>query len=75
MDLLLPSVKVSTKPGQLQVWEISTPIAVTIDAETDVKDGARKMLDHEVHRLIVVDKTGVVGIVSAFDFLRLLAES
>ncbi len=62
-------------PETTQVWEISTPIAITIDAETDVKDGARKMLDHQVHRLIVVDDKEVVGIVSAFDFLRLLTES
>ena len=67
--------KTPHSPETTQVWEICTPNAVTIGAETDVKDGARKMLDHQVHRLIVVDDKEVVGIVSAFDFLRLLPES
>ena len=59
-------------PETARVWEIYTPDVVTIGPDAEAKDGARKMLDQQVHRLIVVDHTGIVGIVSSFDFLRLL---
>lgn len=66
-----------------EVWEktaedILCPKPYTIEGEATLKEAARKMLNHRVHRLIVVTPSSVgkfvpVGVLSATDVLRELA--
>ena len=60
-------------PNVARVWEIANPRTVSIDVSESPKEAARKMLDEHVDRLIVVDGTAVVGILSSFDFLEIVA--
>ena len=60
-------------PYVARVWEIASPRMVTIEVSASPRDAARKMLDEHAHNLVVVDGAAVVGILSSFDFLTLVA--
>jgi len=66
-----------------KVWEktaedILCPYPYTIEGTATIKEAARKMLKHRIHRLLVVSPSKVgklipVGVVSATDILREIA--
>ena len=58
---------------QMGVSTVMSSDVVTIGPHTTVVDAARSMVEHRVHHLVVVDRGGVVGILSSFDLLRHLA--
>ncbi|MCA9070106.1 MAG: CBS domain-containing protein, partial [Planctomycetaceae bacterium] len=48
----------------------------SVSPDTPVRSVAEKMLDGEVHRILVLDaEQSVLGVISAIDFVRLFAES
>ncbi len=57
------------------VGEVMSPDLVTVSSVTTLPDAARLMLDHHIHRVLVVDGDDLVGVVSAFDFVRVVAET
>ncbi len=59
---------------QHTVEEIMSPEVVTVPSAASVADAARKMVRHEIHRLLVVDGEDLTGVLSAFDLVRLVAE-
>lgn len=56
------------------VEEIMSRDVVTVSSGTPLPEAAHLMLDHHIHRVLVVDGDDLVGVVSAFDFVRLVAE-
>ncbi len=54
------------------VAEIMTRGALTVDIDDPVDEVARKMVDSNIHRVIVVDSGKVCGIVTTFDLLKVL---
>jgi CBS domain-containing protein len=59
--------------GEHTVDEVMTRRIVGLPAETEVGDAARRMLQEHIHRLLVLDGEHLIGLVSATDFVRLLA--
>ncbi len=59
---------------ELKVGEIMTPSVFAVEAEAPINTVAQSMMDSHLHRLLVVRKGKVVGIVSTSDLLSLLAE-
>jgi CBS-domain-containing membrane protein len=56
-----------------EVREIMSPVVYSVTPESDALETVQRMLDHNVHRLFVVDDTGtLVGVVSTIDVLRRL---
>ena len=55
------------------VRDIMTPRPFTIPPGADVREVARQMLYGDVHRLFVADGNRVVGIISATDIVRAVA--
>jgi CBS domain-containing protein len=54
-----------------RVKELMTPVVFSVGPETPVAKVVEEMVSLKVHRLFVVDKTGVlVGVISALDVLR-----
>jgi predicted transcriptional regulator len=60
-------------PYYTRAWEIASPDIVTIDESASIQAAARLMLDRHLHHLMVVDADGMVGLISSFDFIRLVA--
>lgn len=58
----------------MSIEEIMTPALLTVDASDPAVDAVQMMIDHHIHRVIVVDVMGdLVGIITPMDFLRHLA--
>lgn len=60
-------------PGH--VWEVMTPHTLSVDAEDDVRDVARRMLEAGVHRVLVYEAGKVEGVVTSFDMLKVIVAS
>ena len=56
------------------VSRIMTEKVYTVPAYDDVSVAARVMRNHGIHRVVVTDEQKVVGVLSAFDLLRLVEE-
>ena len=56
------------------VGEIMTPVVHTADPDTSVGELARLMSSERIHRVIITRDSAVVGLVSAMDLLRVVAE-
>jgi CBS domain-containing protein len=73
---LSPPPSLGTGPpqvGQVRARELMTPAVFTVKPETPVPSLAEQMVELNVHRLFVVDESGVlVGVVTALDLLRYL---
>lgn len=59
--------------GALCAGDVMTTEVATIAPDTAFVEIARRMVDREVHRLMVVDRGRLVGIVTTMDVLRPLA--
>jgi CBS domain-containing protein len=56
----------------LTVAEIMTRDALTVDINESVSEVARKMVESNMHRVIVVESEQIRGIVTTFDLLKVL---
>lgn len=61
------------KPGA-PVSQIMTEKVYSVPAYDDVHVAARVMRNHQIHRVVVTDEQKIVGILSAFDLLRLVED-
>jgi CBS domain-containing protein len=62
--------------GDVRVEEVMTRELIHVGRDTPLKQVAQKMLDANVHRVLVMDeKFSLYGIISSFDFVRVVAES
>lgn len=59
----------------LDVEEIMTPVAFTVDPGMTVPELAQFLVQGRIHRAIVVENGRLVGLVTAFDVLRYVAET
>ena len=60
--------------GDVRVEEVMTRDLISVDRGTPLKKVARKMLDNDVHRVLVMDdKFNLYGIITSFDFVRVIA--
>ncbi len=59
----------------LTVKDIMAEAVVTVSPDTAVVEIARQMVDRHVHRVLVTDGEQVVGLISALDLARLIAEN
>jgi len=60
-------------PYYTRAWEIASPIVVTIDVTASIKEAANLMIEKHLHHLLVVNGDNMAGIVSSFDFIKLVA--
>ena len=58
----------------LSVQEIMSSPPVTVPATMSLENAARVMTEHDVHRVVAVDRKGrPVGVLSATDYVQLAA--
>jgi CBS domain-containing protein len=62
--------------GDVRVDEVMTRELIYVERDTPLKEVAQKMLSEDVHRVLVMDERfNLYGIVTSFDFVRVVAES
>jgi CBS domain-containing protein len=58
------------------VSEIMTPEVVSVDPDDDISTVAQKILEHQIHRVLVIDDESeedkLLGLISVFDLVTLL---
>jgi CBS domain-containing protein len=59
-------------PNYARVYEIANPKVITIESSASLEEAAQKMLHAHMHHLVVMDETTMVGVLSAFDFVKLV---
>ncbi len=69
-DLSAVPVDTSATP----VHAVMSQNVVSVDREASVGEAARLMRDRRIHRLLVTDRSVLVGIVSSLDLLAVLAD-
>ncbi len=62
----------SDRYGSLRVREVMRSQVVTCDVGTPVSEVAQLLIQHHIHRIIVVDRDKPVGIISSLDLVKLL---
>jgi CBS domain-containing protein len=58
-------------PNYARAYEIANRKVITINPSASIEEAAQKMVDEQVHHLVVVEEESIVGMLSAFDFARL----
>lgn len=59
---------------ELRVEDLMTHSVFAVEPDTPVEDVARTLAEHRIHRVLVTDDGTLVGIVSALDVVRQVAE-
>lgn len=59
--------------GDRKVRDVMGGRLLTVTSSDPVTTAAQRMIDHRVHRLVVIDDGRLAGIVSALDVLRVVA--
>jgi CBS domain-containing protein len=60
-------------PPDQSVEDIMTPSVVTVGPDASLPEVARLMVDGRLHRVLVAERGRILGIVTPFDVLRVLA--
>ena len=60
-------------PYYARVFEIANPKVISISPTTSIEEAARQMLASYVHHLLVMEQNRIVGILSSFDFVKMIA--
>ena len=61
-------------PSSQHVSDVLTPRVYSVNRDTGVAVAANIMRERRIHRLLVIDKGVLVGIVSSLDLLRVVEE-
>jgi CBS domain-containing membrane protein len=62
--------------GDVRVDEVMSRELIWVDRDTPLKKVASQMLNDDVHRVLVMDdRYNLYGIITSFDFVRVVAES
>jgi len=77
-ELLATFAQVAARSGtrleDLRVSDVMSRSIVAVSPDHDVVDVARAFSAHRVHRVLVVEGTTLVGLISSLDLVRLVAE-
>lgn len=58
----------------VEVRDIMTPIVLSVDEETPVKDIADVMMQEHLHRIFVTRDAKITGIITTYDMLKLISD-
>lgn len=67
-DFLVPGIEGAGRVDQVMTREVST-----VEGSATLRDAARLMIEKRAHHLIVTQDGKIVGMLSSFDFLELIA--
>lgn len=62
-------------PFYARACEIANPRVITVESSESIEVAAQRMLNEHVHHLVVMDGQTIAGMLSAFDFVRLVANA
>ena len=66
-------LRLRTQGGDAQAaraWQMCSYKPLTVQADSDLAEVAREMVERHVHHVVVADRGAVVGVLSSLDFVR-----
>lgn len=57
----------------VKAWQLCTYKPITVPQDALASDVARVMVERNIHHVVVIDSTGIAGVVSSMDFVRAFA--
>lgn len=60
-------------PNTVKAWQLCTYKPITVPQDVLASDVARVMVERNIHHVVVIDSTGIAGVVSSMDFVRTFA--
>ena len=57
----------------VDIQQVMKAKVLTVSPDTEARAAAALMLTHRIHHLVVMDSQKIVGIISSFDFVKLVA--
>lgn len=57
----------------VKAWQLCTYKPITVPQDVLASDVARLMVERNIHHVVVIDSTGIAGVVSSMDFVRAFA--
>lgn len=73
-DIMSKVVALGLDPNDIMAGEIMNSPLITISEDTSIDEAAEKMRDNRIRRLVVINKRGVIGIISESDIVRVEPE-
>lgn len=70
-DLLTKVLAKKLNPEEVKAEDIMSTPVITITEQDDILTAMKKMLSHNIRRLIVVNEHKVIGLISVSDILRI----
>jgi CBS domain-containing protein len=61
-------------PGDVRVGDVMTTDVLSVASDAEVAEVAQILVEHGVHRVLVIDGSTLVGVVSSLDLARLVAD-
>lgn len=61
-------------PNTVKAWQLCTYKPITVPQDVLASDVARVMVERNIHHVVVIDSTGIAGVVSSMDFVRTFAQ-
>jgi CBS domain-containing protein len=58
-------------PADRKAWQLCSYKPISVEANTPVGEVAQLMVHHRIHHAVVMNASGMVGVVSSLDFVRL----
>jgi CBS domain-containing protein len=68
------AAQVARRMAQLRVRDAMTPEVERVDADAPLRELAARMVARRIHRVLVTEGDRLVGVVSALDLVRLVAD-
>lgn len=59
----------------INVQQVMSTEVTTVAPTASVQEAALSMISHRIHHLVVLDDEKIVGIISSYDFLKLVADT
>ncbi len=63
------------KDESTEVDIIMSRLIESVSKDAPIKTAAKKMLEHDMHHLVVMENGKIVGIVSSMDFVKVVSET
>jgi predicted transcriptional regulator len=54
----------------VRAWQLCTYKPITVPQDAQISDVARLMAERNIHHVVVIDSTGIAGVMSSMDFVR-----
>ncbi len=73
-DMIRLGAKVGARLEGMSVADVMVKEVITLESSASLKEAARKLVDHNIHRLPIVENGRLIGILTGLRLVQLIAD-